>query len=48
MLYLQGEEWTELLVETLDGLRDHERPGARILGSLARIGFMHMLESHVD
>jgi hypothetical protein len=40
-----GEEWTERLDQMLRGFAGHDEDPWRILGLLAQIGFLHLLES---
>jgi hypothetical protein len=43
----RGEEWTERLDQMLRGFAAHDEDPWRIMGKLAQLGFLHLLESHV-
>jgi hypothetical protein len=43
----RGEEWTERLDQMLRDFAAHDEDPWRIMGKLAQLGFLHLLESHV-
>jgi len=47
-LHARGEEWTDRLDQLMRGFMGHDEDPWRILGLLAQIGFLHMMESWIE
>lgn len=45
--YWHGEEWIDRFSMSLDKVCEARQSNVRAVGRLARIGFLHMLESYV-
>lgn len=46
LLHDDGEEWTDRLDQMMRAFGEHDEDPWRILGLIAQVGFLHMLESY--